>query len=82
MMGVIASEAKQYLHFKHEIATACFAGLAMTTTRIMCDEALETYEKFLWVVLDNRSISSAEISENTIVAIHKAFWRTLGIRNR
>jgi hypothetical protein len=41
MMGVIASEAKQSLHFKHEIATACYAGLAMTNPQIMCDEVLE-----------------------------------------
>jgi hypothetical protein len=38
MIGVIASEAKQSLHFKHEIATACFAGLAMTTTQIIVTE--------------------------------------------
>jgi hypothetical protein len=42
MMGVIASEAKQSLHFKHEIATACYAGLAMTIPQIMYDEALGT----------------------------------------
>jgi hypothetical protein len=30
MLDVIASEAKQSLRFKTEIATACFAGLAMT----------------------------------------------------
>lgn len=42
---------------------------------------LESYEKLLWVTSDNRSVSSAEISDNTHVAIHKAFWRILGIRN-
>jgi hypothetical protein len=35
---VIASEAKQSLRFKYEIATACFAGLAMTSPQIMRDE--------------------------------------------
>jgi hypothetical protein len=36
-MDVIASEAKQSLPFHNEIATACKAGLAMTTPQIAGD---------------------------------------------
>jgi len=39
-MDVIASEAKQSLPFHNEIATACKAGLAMTTPQIASDRAL------------------------------------------
>jgi hypothetical protein len=40
MMDVIASEAKQSIHFKHEIATATLGGLAMTIPQIICDGAV------------------------------------------
>jgi hypothetical protein len=39
-MDVIASGAKQSLLFRNEIAAACKAGLAMTTSQIACDRAL------------------------------------------
>ena len=41
---------------------------------------IESYDKFSWTTSGNRTITSAEISDNTRVAIHKAFWRVLGIR--
>ncbi|MHC4132077.1 MAG: P-loop ATPase, Sll1717 family [Planctomycetota bacterium] len=40
---------------------------------------IESYEKYSWTTTDSRNISSAEISDNTRVAIHPAFWRVLGI---
>lgn len=40
---------------------------------------LETYEKFSWMNSGMASLSSAEITEGTRVAIHPAFWRALGI---
>jgi len=40
---------------------------------------LESYEKFIWSISGRRSISSAEISESTRLAIHPCFWRVLGI---
>jgi len=43
-MDVIASEAKQSLPFYNEIATACKAGLAMTTPQIASDRALFRFQ--------------------------------------
>lgn len=40
---------------------------------------VETYSKFIWVNSSDRTISSAEVSENTHVKIHPAFQRVLGI---
>jgi len=45
-MGVIASEAKQSLPFRNEIATACKAGLAMTTPQIDSKTALLGQRRF------------------------------------
>lgn len=41
---------------------------------------LETYESFVWASRGRRSISSAEIGDDTRVAINPPFWRTLGIK--
>jgi hypothetical protein len=40
---------------------------------------LERYEKFSWMDSGNAAVSSAEIMDNTRVAVHPAFWRVLGI---
>jgi hypothetical protein len=40
---------------------------------------LERYETFVWASRGRRSISSAEIGEDTRVAINPPFWRTLGV---
>lgn len=41
---------------------------------------IESYEKYVWTTFSPRNISSAEISDNTRIAVHPAFWRVLGIR--
>jgi hypothetical protein len=40
---------------------------------------LERYETFVWASRGRRSISSAELNEDTRIAINPPFWRTLGI---
>lgn len=39
----------------------------------------ESFQKFNWVVVGRVNISPAEITEKTIVSVHPAFWRVLGI---
>lgn len=39
----------------------------------------ESFQKFNWVSAGRGSVSSAEISDTTRVAVHPAFWRVLGI---
>lgn len=39
----------------------------------------ESFQKSNWVSSERGSVSSAEISDTTRVAVHPAFWRVLGI---
>jgi hypothetical protein len=35
-----------------------------------------------WTTVGHNTVSSSEISEETIVAIHPIFWRVMNIENR
>jgi hypothetical protein len=41
---------------------------------------LERFEGFVWASRGRRSVSSAEMDDETRVAVNPPFWRTLGIR--
>jgi hypothetical protein len=40
---------------------------------------VEAYEGFVWSINGRRSISAAEISPSTKIAVHPCFWRSLGV---
>jgi hypothetical protein len=42
---------------------------------------VERHESYVWSFDGQRSISSAELSSDTSITVHPAFWRTLGIRS-
>jgi hypothetical protein len=43
---------------------------------------LETHEAFAWSTEGRRSVSTAEIRDDSRISVHPCFWRVLGINER
>ena len=69
--------------FNNEVTPAEFRRIfAVILYRIgMVGLKQDRYESFLWTTDGRVRLSSAEVSDETRVAIHPCFWRTLGVHD-